>query len=290
MLQIQSGDVDLAVDPWIGGGITSFKWRGLDIFRTFNGSRNPLDLACFPLIPFCNRIAQGRIVYGAKSWALPPAPVGTEPVHALHGIGWRSPWSTIETHDTLIRLGLNHDGALWPWAFSAQQQFELSPNGFTYRMSVTNNDTQDGGRAMPAGLGLHPFFPREGAHIEMEAQGWWETGEDRLPLHRRELSKAPRWFEGPTKKAKGFDHCFERVGSALHIDWPTHRLRIRPSQNLPFAHVFTPKGEDFFCVEPVSHIPNAVHSAADRSVTGLVMLPPGETMEIECEFDVEELA
>lgn len=264
----------------MGGGILSFTWRGIDIFRPSVGHGGPLGLASFPLVPFCNRIAAGCVPYRGKPWMLQPAPLGIEPVHALHGIGWRSPWSTIETGERFVRLGLKHDGALWPWAFSSEQRLQASPEGFAFSMSATNNDTSP----MPTGLGLHPYFPRKDARIELGARAIWEMGQDRLPTNRRELSRTPNWFD-----KKGLDHCFECDALPFTIAWPTHRLFVRPSKNLAFTHVYTPSGEDFFCIEPVSHIPNAVNSTLHRSVTGHVMLEPGETMEIECCFLVEEL-
>lgn len=279
MLRIASDAVELTVDPWMGGSICAFTWRGIDIFRPFKGGSSRLDLASFPLVPFCNRIAFGNIVYRAKPWTLPPAPDEADPVHALHGIGWCSPWATIETRADLIRLGLRHDGALWPWPFLAEQRFEVSPQGLTHSLSITNQDTI----AMPAGLGLHPYFPREGAVLELDTHAQWEVGKDRLPASRQELTKAPNWLDG-----EELDHCFESAAAPFSIGWPTHRLRISPSKNLAFTHVYAPKGADFFCAEPVSHIPNAVHSAHDRATTGLVMLGPGDTMDVQCSFEVEE--
>lgn len=279
MLSIASDAVELMVDPWMGGGICAFTWRGIDIFRPFRPSGRELDLASFPLVPFCNRIAEGSIVYRAKPWTLPPAPAATEPVHALHGVGWRSPWATIEAGADLIRLGLRHDGALWPWPFVAEQRFEVSQKGFTYSLSLTNHDTI----AMPAGLGLHPYFPRDRAVLELDAHARWEVGEDRLPRARRELAKSPDWLSG-----EELDHCFECAPAPFTVRWPTHRLRVSPSKSLAFTHVYTPQGADFFCVEPVSHIPNAVHCGLDRATTGLEMLGPGETMEVQCQFEVEE--
>lgn len=281
MLRIQSDHVAIVVDSWMGGGVLSFTWHGIDIFRPFQGGKDMRNLGSFPLVPFCNRIAGGCLTHRGKSWMLPPAPLGIEPLHALHGLGWRSPWSTIESGEALIRLGLNHDGVLWPWPFSAEQRFEVTSTGLVYSMSATNH----GSSPMPTGLGLHPYFPRDGAHFEFTPRAQWETGKDRLPIGRKELSGAPDWFN-----EEGFDHCFEGADAPLTITWPTHRLRILPSQTLPFVHVYTPAGEDFFCVEPVSHIPDAVNSPHDSAVTGLMTLAPGETMEIECRFEVEAIS
>jgi len=42
--------------------------------------------------------------------------------------------------------------------------------------------------------------------------------------------------------------------------------------------VFTPQDKDYFCVEPVSHVSNAIHMA-DPAAHGLRTLAPAETFE-----------
>jgi aldose 1-epimerase len=43
--------------------------------------------------------------------------------------------------------------------------------------------------------------------------------------------------------------------------------------------LYTPPAADFFCVEPVSHVTDAVNLAASgRTDTGLRVLAPGETL------------
>ena len=59
-------------------------------------------MACFPLVPYANRIANGRFAFAGdevqlrRNWDRDP--------HPLHGQGWRSAW-TIE-HE---RRGAGHD-------------------------------------------------------------------------------------------------------------------------------------------------------------------------------------
>ncbi|MEL7446899.1 MAG: hypothetical protein AAGK02_14005 [Pseudomonadota bacterium] len=280
MITLESRNVELAIDPWLGGGMLAFKWRGIDVFRPHTIGTSPLGLASFPLTPFCNRIAHGHIDCAGHGTMLPIAPDGVEPAHALHGVGWTSPWATDDFSAESANLSLQHDGTLWPWSIKTQQRFDILENGYSHTLSVTNRDQHP----MPAGLGLHPYFPRADAALALEAKGFWKTGPDRLPQEYRLLDCAPEWFEHA-----GFDNCFAECTAPIIIDWPTHRLKMQPSANLCFAHVYTPPGEDFFCVEPVSHIPDAVNSDLDKAATGLVMLDPGETMEVACRFELEEL-
>lgn len=279
MLALKSDAVDVAIDPWLGGSILAFRWRGIDIFRPHLGGINPLGFASFPLVPFCNRIAQGQISRAGQPHMLPVAPGGIEPNHALHGIGWVSPWAVAEASDEAATLMLRHDGALWPWAFEASQRIRLTANGYAHAMTVTNRDSG----SMPAGLGMHPYFPRAGASLELSAKGRWPIGPDRLPTQHQTLEATPDWFAG-----EGFDDCFTGCDHPVRIRWPSHTLSITSSAGAPFVHVYMPPGEDFFCVEPVSHIPDAVNSALGAGTTGLATLAPGESLTIECEFALEE--
>ena len=49
--------------------------------------------------------------------------------------------------------------------------------------------------------------------------------------------------------------------------------------------VYTPPGRDFFCVEPVSHVNNAVRSD-DPLGQGLIALGSGETAQAWMQLDV----
>ena len=55
----------------------------------------------------------------------------------------------------LAQTELRSRGHDWPWKFYSEQYFGLEPDRLNYELSISNTDSS----AMPAGLGLHPFFP-----------------------------------------------------------------------------------------------------------------------------------
>ena len=59
MIELKAGEYFLALEPERGGSIARFGWRGQDLMRPTCGP-SVLDVACFPLVPFSNRIAHGR--------------------------------------------------------------------------------------------------------------------------------------------------------------------------------------------------------------------------------------
>ena len=79
--------------PDLGGAIGSLAFKGHEILRpTPAGASDVLQTACFPLVPYANRIAHGRFTFDGAVIQL-PVPARFAP-HAIHGIGWQRAWGT----------------------------------------------------------------------------------------------------------------------------------------------------------------------------------------------------
>ncbi len=50
--------------------------------------------------------------------------------------------------------------------------------------------------------------------------------------------------------------------------------------------MYTPQDKDYFCVEPVSHVSNAIHMA-DPLAHGLRSVAPGESTEAWMQLDIK---
>lgn len=247
----------------------------------------PLDMACYPLVPFSGRITDGRFSFGAHRVQLPPDEIC--PPHAIHGRGWRSAWDVIEKSANTARLRFSHDAGAsswsWPWNFEAEQHFVLGPDELSVTIQLKNLSSDP----MPGGLGLHPFFDgRSSARLWAPLPKVWESGLDGVPTG---LSPTPeKWRFDPPRPMKDVevDHCFSESRGRFRIDWTDRPYALRiAATGAPHAIVYAPPGEDFFCAEPVSHAPDAVNRPERESITGLRPLAPGETMELVCRFVVE---
>ena len=85
----------------------------------------------------------------------------------------------------------------------------------------------------------------------------------------------------------GLDLCFDGWTGSAEIHWPDQKrgLRLIASPEFGYLVIFTPPGEDFFCVEPVSHCVNAVNlEGSDWGPTGLVDLLPGQSFSASARF------
>ncbi|WP_084627786.1 aldose epimerase family protein [Elstera litoralis] len=185
-------------------------------------------------------------------------------------------------------LVYQHNGAEgWPFTYRAVQHFELTDTGLTIRMAVTNEDI----RPFPAGMGLHPFFPKTGATLTTYAPTFWKGDETKLPL--LEMPVPPVWdFAGGRVMAEvEVDNCFAGWSRRAIIRWRDKGLSLTMTADPVFGTivVFSPQGQDFFCVEPVTHLNNGINlRAAGVAQTGVVDLLPGQSLSGAVHFAVEE--
>lgn len=267
--------------PETGGALSALRFGGQDVLRPMRaGSTNPLDAACFPLVPYCNRIRNGRFRFGEHNVALPPnfAPE----THSLHGLGWHRPWTVESLVANKCVLRDDYDGTgPWPWAYRAQQRIRLGPKGCAVTLVLTNRSAEP----MPAGLGLHPYFRRRrGTEVRFACDHVLLADAECLPTG---ITAPPdhfgNWAEGARPPGETVDHCFAGwQGSAtISDDLGTIALEADGAPNL---HLYAPAGGDPLCLEPVTHTPDAPNRAPDE----MIVLPPGcsasLTMRISGQF------
>ena len=272
MVPLALGDWQAEVLPYIGGGLARLTWAGHDVLRPApSGIQSPLDLACFPLVPYSNRISGG--------WGgLASNVVGTR--YPLHGVGWLEPWDVVERGEASIGLRLVYDGEGWPWPFAAELRYTLAEDRLVMDVSVTQSrrDGEGEGSRMPTGLGFHPYFPRAHAEARLDFEGYWETDADCLPTKWTALPAQPDWL-GDTL----IDTVFTGRRGTMAVSYPWGTVALQPSDTLPFTVIYTPPSEEYFCIEPVSHSTDAINRAPHE----MVMLEPGETMSARLEIAVK---
>ncbi len=272
MTPIKAGDWEMTLRPGLGGAIASLTLGGLDILRpTRAGETDPLQAACFPLLPYANRIDHGRFAFQGRTVQMAPTP-RFEP-HGLHGAGWLAPWDLAFDGDVAV-MTYEYAAGDWPWSFRGEQRFDLTPEGLTVTLSLTNTDTT----AMPAGLGLHPYFVRRpGIGLSFNSTGVWLADETQLPVKHAAPDALFDWRDGPQVDDAPFvDNAYSGWDGVATVSDPLATIRLSASANATGVHVFAPRGEDFFCVEPVTHRPNAINAPAAEA-TGVLALAPGDT-------------
>lgn len=275
-LTLEDGLTRLTLAPHAGGSILDWSIiaSGQPLLRPshaealVSGSAN--QLACFPLVPWSNRIGGGGFD-GPNHWFALPAnnPPGPLPIH---GSAWQQAWRVIGHSARHACLQL--DSSL-PFAYSAQLCYSLNDGQLRIELSVTHQDE----RAAWHGLGLHPYLPRRPhTHLQAQAAQVWLCDADGLPTTLSPLPPEWNFNTANSLPEARLDNCFtEWNGSAL-ISQPDlgYSLECRATGS-PYYLVYCPPGEDFFCFEPVSHPVNA-HHLPDRP--GLQLLHKGQSASL----------
>jgi aldose 1-epimerase len=270
MISLERSGVACKLDPELGGALLSLSVDGVDLLRPAPlKPRDVLEAACFPLVPFANRIAEGRIRINGREVVLPADPAA--PPHAHHGHGWRRPWRLIERRDSVAELELRHSPDAWPWAYVANQRIALVDGGAVIDLSVTNMSDE----AMPAGLGLHPYFVRgETDTIETGALRMVVNSSDGIPVGEAPID----WGEKRVAALDALDTLLLDGSGRVRLRLGGFHCDMKASGAVGF-HVYVPEHEKFFCVEPVSHRPNAFSSNAERYA-----ISPGQTRRLSMQL------
>jgi aldose 1-epimerase len=233
-------------------------------------------MSCFPLVPFSNRIRNGRFTFRGRTVTLPPN-FPPEP-HNIHGQGWRAAWTVVDHADTHLTIEYRHAAGDWPFAYRARQHYGLSGDRLDVTITVTNEALE----AMPVGFGLHPYFVRTPrTRLRARVRQFWKEDDDSMPTELVPVLDTIPLATGLNPDAVALDTNFLGFGGTAHIEWPEHDARLRLVTDGPFGClvVYTPPGQPFFCVEPATNCIDAFNlAAAGRADTGMLVLDAGATV------------
>lgn len=285
VLSLRNGRLALELAPHAGGSVVRFTCDGIDLLRAMSpaalASGKGNDAALYPLVPFSNRIANGRLVFEGETFQLARNWPGVS--HPMHGDGWARAWEVVQSDATSAAITYHHERAGaqggWPFRYRARQSYRLEADWLTIAIAIENLED----RPVPAGIGLHPFFVRDpDTVLTCSTQAVWRTDAEVLPVERIALSADCDFARGRLVDEVSLDNCFDGWDGHATIAWPGKRLRLDLEADAPFRHlvIYTPPGKPFFCVEPVSHANGQV---------GLSALAPGATLAGAATFRVSAL-
>ncbi len=293
LITISSGDTHLTIAPHLGGTIARY-WQAIrgGIFEWFRPAKpadlesiNPEGMSLFPLVPYSGLIRHGRFTIDGRRIVLPLNWLPEQ--HTIHGHGWQARWHLVETDGRQARVEYRHAADAWPWPYRAQQTYRLDGNRLRIEMSVTN----EAHTPMPAGIGPHPYFVRTPrARVTARISHVWLADSENLPTELVPPEPLYDLRAGLVPSRQAIDHLFAGWDHKAVIEWPEWNARLTMTAESPLDTlvVYTPTGQDYFCVEPVSNTTDAFNGyAAGRKDTGTVLLQPGATLSAAAEFQPE---
>ena len=274
-----------AVVVEVGAGLREYSVAGRDVLE-----RYALDQMCdaahgAPLIPWPNRLADGRYSFGGAEHQL--ALDEPEQGNAIHGLlRWR-PWAELEHGTDRVRLGARLPAMPgYPFSLEVSIVYELGEDGLT----VTTEARNIGPGECPFGAGQHPYLSAGGALVDdctlhLQAATRLLTDERQIPVGREPVAGGPYDYATPRPVGQvQIDDAFTdlaRDGDGLaraRLECPDGAaVELWADERYPFLEVFSgdplpaPRRRRALAVEPMSCAPNAF-----RSGDGLVRLAPEE--------------
>ncbi len=286
-VELFAGNLKLTLSPSIGGSISGLEWlsRGLTrpiLRHCHTRLENVLDAACFPLVPYVNRIRDGHFTFLGREVRLTPNMAGDP--SPLHGQGWLSPWQVELADASNARLSYRYNAGEWPWDYEAHQHFTLDERGLSAVLTCCNLSSGP----MPCGLGFHPYFPCGSKTVlDTSVTTAWTIDDKVLPLDK--VPAEGRFnLRNRLVCGQGLDNGFGGWGGEARMsdpDWP-FALRMA-SADAHFFQLYSPPHGGIFVVEPVTHANAALNAPeAEWAELGMRVLEPGEEMSLSMRLDV----
>jgi aldose 1-epimerase len=145
IFNLRCGNTLLAIMPEFGGCITRYCLKTedqvLELMSTATQaglfSKDPLEMGCFPLIHFSNRIHNGRFSFQGKQIKMPPN--FPREVHTIHGQDWKAPRTVYEVEENRSVIAYQHFPDEWTFPYLARQIFEINGPSLTVTLQIANS-------------------------------------------------------------------------------------------------------------------------------------------------------
>ncbi|MEQ8672338.1 MAG: hypothetical protein RLP44_15650 [Aggregatilineales bacterium] len=254
----------------------------VDVFRPTDPADydNSSNCASFLLVPWSNRIRDGRFDFDGKTVQLDARADG----NAIHGVVRDLPWTVDSVDQTHIQLSFdsaNHNTLNFPFAFQSTATFRLQDNKFLMLLSLKNTDN----RPFPAGFGHHPYFVRtingDEVQVEIPCDRMFELTDkmaDAAPVpvtDRLDFRKAkPLGSAEIDNILTGKDN-----NQPVRLIYADNGFELHLNSGDIFKHIilYAPDGKPFYAVEPVSNTNDGFNLFAKGIAgSGVFVLKPNE--------------
>jgi aldose 1-epimerase len=261
---VAGGGFRAEVLPDLGAGIASLRFNGRDLLRPATaaeiGRRNHSGLGSFLMAPWTNRLDAGKLRFGGRTWHLPIN--RPQDRTAIHGFLRELPWRV--RRRALSALTLAVDATRTPWRVSATLDLRFGEGVATMTLSLVNR----GRRAVPVGIGLHPWFPRTPrSTLRFAATHGFPRNARNLPVS----AEPARGMSGPLAAQRGHDGHWSGWDGTAVLDG----MRLTAGGAFRNLHVYVPAQDPVVCVEPVSHVPDVLNRPDLARHGAMRMLAPG---------------
>ena len=274
-----------AVVTEVGATLRSYTVDGVDVVRGFGEHESPRGGQGQNLLPWPNRIRDGKYTFAGKSqqlWLSEPARH-----NASHGLVRYVPWVVIDrTPDSVTNQVRVFPQPGWPGWLEATVTHAVSTEGLTVTMSATNIGDGD----VPFGYAAHPYLTVgeetvDDVDVTVPAAAYLEVDPDRLlpirvaPVDGTDLDLR----DGPTLGSRNLDHALTDLTRDTGGCWRVTLTRgdrtaeLWGDESMAWVQVFTggPYRDRSIAVEPMTCGPDAYNEGPTHD--DLIVLAPGDT-------------
>jgi aldose 1-epimerase len=271
----------------VGGGLRSYVCDGRELLDGFAETEMITNSRGQPLVPWPNRIQDGRYTWEGQEHQLALSEPGRR--NAIHGLLRFTGWTCTELTTTSVELACAvHPHAGYPFALAVRVAYALDETG---ELVVTTTATNVGTAALPYASGQHPYLaPPSGTlddcTLQLGASTWLPTDERGIPVGAEDVDRTEYDLRaGRPLAGLQLDTAFtgldrDEQGKAwVVLRGPDGRgTAVWQDQGYPYVQLFTGDGlplarrRQGLAVEPMSAPANAF-----RTGTSLTRLEPGES-------------
>lgn len=271
----------------VGGGIRDYHSAGNPILDGYPSQDMCSGARGTPLIPWPNRLADGRYQFDGVTHQLPLTEPATNT--AIHGLTrWRT-WTLRELsahHVALATILPPQPG--FPFTLHVTIDYTLDDAGLTVATTATNF----GGTRCPYACGQHPYLTTgseliDSCRLEMDAAYWLPIDERGLPTTRRQVVGSHLDFRAPRPIADTvIDNAFTGLArdtaqrAWLRLTGPDGRtVRLWVDEHYRYLELYTGDTQPAdvqrrgLGVEPMTCPPNGLATGED-----LIILDPGQSV------------
>ena len=295
-VELSAGDTHLVVVT-AGGGMRELRhgeWRVLD---GYGADEVPVGAYGQPLIPWPNRLSEGRYEFDGRSYQVPL----TEPEkrNALHGFARWMTWRVERHESSQATLGLDlYPRTGYPFALRLEIEYTVTAGG----VAVATTALNAGRGRLPYANGFHPYVSVgtpavDVCTLELPAATWFPTDDRQIPTGRSPVEGTGYDFRTPRRiGSAALDTAFTDLArdadgkARVRLSSPGGERRVAVWMDASYRYVMAFTGDTLsdagrrrrsLGVEPMTAAPNAFQSG-----DGLRVLEPGEAYRSEWGIDV----
>lgn len=231
VIRLSVGETSIDVAPDSGGRVAAISHRGVELLigPEHSSAIDPFAWGCYPMVPWCGRIAHGRFRWNDQDIRL-ELNAGE---HAMHGTVLDVPWQVENASENHIEMSCSLARHGWPFEGQVVHVVRVGNGHVSLALEVQAGET------MPLQVGWHPWFMKPQSFFTT-FKSMYERAEDYSTTSHLIAPSEQPWddcfIDGEVKPFRIGDVTVRLSSTCDHwviYDQPTHATCIEPQSGPP---------------------------------------------------------